>query len=1235
MHDYLNFEGLTHFGNKLASKFATIVDLSKKVDKVSGKGLSTNDYSTSEKNKLSGIASGAEVNQNAFSTINVNSTNITANQKTSTFSIVAGDNVILTPDVNNRKVTISTEVYEHPDHTKYGTGLYKVSVDEEGHVDSATLVTKTDIVNLGIPSENTTYSVATTNSAGLMSASDKSKLNGIATGATKVIVDESLSTTSTNAIRNNTVATEINKINDLIGTTAVATQISNAIANKSDKDHVHSASNITSGTFSTSRLPVVPATKGGTGKTTLVDSANVLVNALGEGDELPTDDSTYIAQGTGDYAASFYRKPMLLLWQYIKSKADSVYSLATHTHDADSALSSTSTNAVQNKVVNSALSGKVPTSRTVNGKALSSNITLSASDVGADPSGTAITKADAALASAKSYTDTKVANLVNSAPETLDTLGEVAAAIEANESVVDALNAAIGNKVDKVSGKGLSTNDYTTTEKNKLSGIASGAEVNQNAFSTITVGTTAISADSKTDTFTIVAGSNITLTPDTTNDKMTIAAVDTVYTHPSYTARTGTPSTNQTPAFGGTFTVSQPVSDATGHITAINSRTITVPSTAATQSAAGLMSAADKTKLDGIATGANKTVVDSAMSTTSTNPVQNKVVHAAITTAADTAKADYNKSITDLSVSGTTITYTKGDGSTGTITTQDKNTDTNVKQTVTTSNANYPLLLAPSGQTATKTTTSYFDSGVTLNPSTNTIAANISGNAASATKATNDKNDRDISRIYCSMIPAGTAIPANADINTATYLKVGNYYCSKNADVTTLTNCPTTLAFMMQVYNPLSTAIDNETTATWVYRLRKIMTHKGVEYYQFVNSGATAGTFTYGEWIKTINDTDLATASKAGIVQIGDGIGISSGVISNSGVRSIATGSTNGTISVNTNGTSADVAVKGLGSNAYTSTSYLPSAGGNVSGHIYLTGAKESSSTSNTSQLVFGTSSDNHLALSSNRGALVINPTTSATTNQIVLYLDKASIFPKGIQGNVTGNCSGSAGSVAWSGVTSKPSYYDAKAINGITRSGTTFTYTCMDGTTGTFTQQDNNTTYTAGTGLSLSGTTFNNTGVTSINGATGSVNLKFIYGGSDNDWTLRVNKSSETVSTIMLKTKHSSSLPDGKNAWSLGNKDLAGDFLLTWYDENGTWVNAGHVLHDKNFTSYVTPAKIGAAESSHNQASTTITTGGSEGQICAVNANGTISPSSRTIASLGTGATYSLNGTTLTITTL
>lgn len=202
----------------------------------------------------------------------------------------------------------------------------------------------------------------------------------------------------------------------------------------------------------------------------------------------------------------------------------------------DSTLSSTSTNPVQNKVVNSALSGKVPTSRTVNGKALSTNITLSAADVGADASGSANsalssakTYSDTNLGTAKSYTDTKIADLVNGAPETMDTLKEVADAIAANDDVVKALNSAIGNKVDKVSGKGLSTNDYTTAEKNKLSGIATGAEVNQNAFSKVVVGETTVAADSKTDTLTLVAGSNVTITPDATNDKITISSTNTTY----------------------------------------------------------------------------------------------------------------------------------------------------------------------------------------------------------------------------------------------------------------------------------------------------------------------------------------------------------------------------------------------------------------------------------------------------------------------------------------------------------------------------------------------------------------------------------------------------------------------------------------------------------------------------------------------------------------------------------
>lgn len=70
--------------------------------------------------------------------------------------------------------------------------------------------------------------------------------------------------------------------------------------------------------------------------------------------------------------------------------------------------------------------------------------------------------------------------------------------------------------------------------------------------------------------------------------------------HPSHTARTGKPTANQTPTWGETFTVSQVESDAQGHVTGMTDRAVTIPSATATTGAAGLMSASDKSKLDGI-----------------------------------------------------------------------------------------------------------------------------------------------------------------------------------------------------------------------------------------------------------------------------------------------------------------------------------------------------------------------------------------------------------------------------------------------------------------------------------------------------------------------------------------------------------------------------------------------------------------------------------------------------------
>lgn len=114
MSRYLEENGLLYFWNKIKAA------LGGKVDKEQGKGLSANDYTTAEKNKLSGIAAGANK-------------------------------------------------YTHPAYTVRSSGLYKVTVDNTGHVSNAAAVSKSDITGLGIPAQDTTYGVfagATTSAAG-------------------------------------------------------------------------------------------------------------------------------------------------------------------------------------------------------------------------------------------------------------------------------------------------------------------------------------------------------------------------------------------------------------------------------------------------------------------------------------------------------------------------------------------------------------------------------------------------------------------------------------------------------------------------------------------------------------------------------------------------------------------------------------------------------------------------------------------------------------------------------------------------------------------------------------------------------------------------------------------------------------------------------------------------------------------------------------------------------------
>lgn len=118
---------------------------------------------------------------------------------------------------------------------------------------------------------------------------------------------------------------------------------------------------------------------------------------------------------------------------------------------------------------------------------------------------------------------------------------------------------------------------------------------------------------------------------------------------------------NTTADWGDTVTVGARMSvNATGHVTNAQGRTVTLPGNTATQDAKGLMSSTDKTKLDGIAQGANKTTVDSALSSTSTNPVQNKVINTALAGKAASSHTHAATQITGLTASRALATNSSG-----------------------------------------------------------------------------------------------------------------------------------------------------------------------------------------------------------------------------------------------------------------------------------------------------------------------------------------------------------------------------------------------------------------------------------------------------------------------------------------------------------------------------------------------------------------------------------------------
>lgn len=531
--------------------------------------------------------SNAEKNQNAFSNVKVGSTTVAADSVTDTLELVAGTNVTITPDATNDKITISAKdtVYTHPSHTAASEDLYKVTVNSSGHVTKTTKVTKSDITNLGIPAQDTTYSAATTSAAGLMSAADKAKLDGIAAQANKYSLPEAgsslggVKTGGDVTISNGIITVNDDSHNHVIGN---IDGLQSALDGKAPAEHSHSyiptsekgaASGVatldTSGKIPQAQLP------------SYVD--DIIEGYYKSADKLFYKESSYSTLITGETGKI-----------YVDLSTNKTYRWGGSTSKF--------------VVISETIAIGTTTGTALDGKVGNDHITNTNNPHG-------VTKAQVGLGS-----------VVNTGDSATPVLGGT------TKFTTGGAYTELNKKVDKVDGKGLSTNDYTTAEKNKLAGIASGAEVNVQSDWNVTDTSSDAFIKNKPTLGTLAAKSTVAKSDLATDVQTSLGKADTALQ--SFTESDPTVPSWAKAATKPSYNLGE-VADTTAYVR---------------------MTAAERTKLSGVATGATKITVDSALSSTSTNPVQNKVVNSALAGKADSSHTHTKSQITDFPALATVAT---------------------------------------------------------------------------------------------------------------------------------------------------------------------------------------------------------------------------------------------------------------------------------------------------------------------------------------------------------------------------------------------------------------------------------------------------------------------------------------------------------------------------------------------------------------------------------------------------
>ena len=123
--------------------------------------------------------------------------------------------------------------------SEFASGLYKITTNAEGHVTGAVAVTKEDIASLGIPEKDTTYADATASKSGLMSATDKVKLDSVDSAISSAVSSEA----SLREAADEELQASIDSKADSTHTHANATTDTSGFMSASDKTKLDGVSN--------------------------------------------------------------------------------------------------------------------------------------------------------------------------------------------------------------------------------------------------------------------------------------------------------------------------------------------------------------------------------------------------------------------------------------------------------------------------------------------------------------------------------------------------------------------------------------------------------------------------------------------------------------------------------------------------------------------------------------------------------------------------------------------------------------------------------------------------------------------------------------------------------------------------------------------------------------------------------------------------------------------------------